>query len=208
MTQHQPAFDSSAAMAALHESEADTRRATDPNPPLLYVLWGSVYAFGYLVLHASLFGWWALPLSLALTTFAGLTVAGAAVSAVLGYRAGRDVQGVSNRRGMFYGFTWAAGLLSTGFIIVALLRLDLAVATTVWLSSAILTLLIGVLFATAGAVFLDRATFVQGLALLAANLLAILIGPGPFVLIGWLAACAVLFGGAVVEARRGRGARR
>lgn len=204
MTQHQPAFNSSAALAALRESEADTRKATDPNPPLLYVLWGSVYALGYLVLHGSLFGWWALPLSLALTVFAGLTIAGAAVSAVLGIRAGRDVRGVSSRRGMFYGFSWAAGLLSTGFIIVALLRLDLAAATTVWLSSAILTLLIGVLFTAGGAVFLDRATFFQGLALLVANLLAVLIGPGPFVLIGWFAACAVLFSGALIAARRRR----
>lgn len=205
MTQRMPAFDPKSALAALHQSEADTRRATNPNPPALYWLWGSVYALGYLVLHASLFGWWEISLWLAFTIFAGLTALGAAVSAILGIHSGRDVRGTSNRRGMFYGFTWAAGLLSAGFIIVGFLRLDLAAATTVWLSSAVITLLIGVLFAVGGAVFLDRGMFIQGLALLAANLLAILIGPGPLVLIGWLTSCAVLFSGAMFAAHQGRG---
>ncbi|CAN5149861.1 hypothetical protein BH09ACT3_BH09ACT3_14100 [soil metagenome] len=208
MTQHPPAFDPSSACDALRESEVDTRRATNPAPPVLYLLWGSVYALGYLILHASLFGWWELPFPLAVTIFAGLTAIAAAASAILGIRAGRDVRGASRRRGMLYGFTWAAGLLSVGFIVFGLFRLDLTTATTVWLSSAMVTLLIGVLFAAGGAISLDRITFVEGLALLTANLLAILIGPGPLVLIGWLASCAVLFGGAVFAARRGRGVQR
>lgn len=209
MTQRIPAFDPSSALSAISDSETLTRRATDPNPPVLYLLWGVVYALGYLALHAALFGWAPLSLPLALAIFASLTVAGAVVSAVLGIRAGKELRGVSSRRGMLYGLTWAAGMVSVGFIVVALLRLNLDPATVVWLASAVATLLVGVLFAAGGAVFLDRATFFQGIALLAANLVSVLVGPGLLVLIGWLAACAVLFVGAVIEARRSMtGARR
>lgn len=202
MTQQTPAFDTGAALSALRESEASTRRATSPNPPVLYLLWGAVYTLGYLALHAALFSWLPVSLSLALTIFAALTVLGAAISALLGIRAGKEVRGVSSRRGLFYGISWAAGMVSVGFMVVALLRLGLDSATTVWLSSSLATLLIGILFAAGGAVFLDRPLFWQGIALLAANLLAVLIGPGPLVLIGWLAACAVLLTGAVIQARR------
>lgn len=202
MTHQTPAFDASAALSALRESEAITQRATNPNPPLMYVLWGTVYTLGYLALHAALFDWLPVSLPLALTIFAALTILGAAVSAFLGIRAGKELRGASSRRGMFYGFSWAAGLVSVGFMVVALLQLGLESATVVWLSSALATLLIGVLFAAGGAVFLDRPTFLLGLVLLGANLIAVLIGPGPFVLIGWLAACAALLAGAVVEARR------
>lgn len=202
MTQQMPAFGAETALSALRESEASVRRATNPSPPIMYLLWGTVYSLGYLVVHAALFGWLPMSLPLALTIFAALTVVGAAVSATLGVRAGRDLRGASSRRGIFYGLTWAAGMLCVGFIIVALLRLSLEPATVIWLSSAVATLLIGVLFATAGALFLDRSTFLQGIALLASNVIAVLIGPGPFVLVGWLAACAALFAGAIFVARR------
>lgn len=202
MTQQTPAFDTGSALSALRESEAITRRATSPNPPFLFLLWGMVYTLGYLALHGALFSWLPLSLPLGLTIFAALTVLGAAISALLGIRSGKDVRGASSRRGLFYGMSWAAGMVSVGFMVVALLRLGLDSATTVWLSSAVATLLIGILFAAGGAVFLDRTIFWQGIALLVANLLAVLIGPGPLVLIGWLAACAVLLAGTAIQARR------
>lgn len=202
MTHPGPTFDARSALSALRESEARTQRATDPNPPRMYVLWGSVYTLGYVTLHAALYGWATLSLSSALLVFAALTLVGAAVSAVLGVRSGKDLRGESSRRGLFYGLSWASGMVTAGFIVVALLRLDLPSATVVWLTSAVVMLLIGVLFAAGGAVSLERPTFLLGLGLLGANILAVLIGPGPFVLIGWLAACATLFAGAVVEARR------
>lgn len=202
MTPQSPAFDASAALSALRESESLTQRATNPSPPFMYLLWGTVYTLGYLTLHAALFGWLPLGLPLALTIFAALTVVGAAVSATMGIRTAKELRGASSRRGTFYGISWAAGMVSVGFMVVALLRLGLDSATVVWLSSALATLLIGILFAAGGAVFLDRPTFFLGLALLTANLLAVLIGPGPFVLVGWLLACAVLFTGGVIQARR------
>ena len=202
MTQQTPAFDAGSALSALRQSEASVRRATNPNPPILYLLWGTVYTLGYLAVHAALFGWLAMSLPLALTIFAALTAAGAAISAALGAYAGKGLRGESRRRGLFYGLTWASGMISVGFIVVAFLRLSLESATVIWLSSVIATLLVGVLFATAGAAFLDRSTFFQGIALLVANVGTLLIGPGPYVLVGWLAACAVLFIGAVIAARR------
>ncbi|MCR2763360.1 hypothetical protein NQ152_07535 [Microbacterium sp. zg.B48] len=209
MTQREPAFDTSAALSAISDSEAITRRSTAPNPPILYLLWGTVYALGYLALHAALFRWAPVSLPLALTLFAGLTVAGAAVSTVLGIRAGKELRGASSRRGMLYGLAWATGMVSVGFIVVALLRLNLEPATLVWLASAVATLLVGVLFTAGGAVFLDLAMFLQGVAVLAANLISVLVGTSPLVLIGWLAACAVLFAGAGIEAHRSvTGARR
>lgn len=173
----------------------------------MYLIWGSVYALGFLALHGTVFGW--LPISPAggLLTFGGLTVVGAAVSAVLGIRSGREQRGASSRQGLLYGMAWLASLISLGFITIALTRLVADTAVLYWLVAAIATLVIGVLFMSAGALFGTLPEFFLGAALVVVNIGALLIGPGPLVLVPWLASAAVLFAGAVPAALRGAGAR-
>lgn len=191
------------ALAALTESSELTRKATEQSPPGTYVLWGTVYGLGFLTLHGAAFGWLPFTPGAALLVFALLTLVGAVLSAVLGYRRTRAVRGRSSRQGLQLGIAWTASMLTLGFFGIALSRAGVDAIVLYWLVAAVATLVIAILMMSAGSLRGSPPEFAVGIALIVVNIGALLVGPSPLILLPWLTSAGTLFGGAIVAARRG-----
>ena len=118
-------FDPAAALSLIHEQQRSVIRQQLSGVAWILGVWGLARGVGFLVLWSGYDGgnpWFRLPLGVAGTIFGALLVVAIAVSAVVGSRIGRGIEGASAFSGAVYGASWMLGSGSVFAVGVALAR--------------------------------------------------------------------------------------
>lgn len=188
----------------LREQTAEAEHTLTFPSHLMYVLWGAVYAVGYLPLALSRGAWAvaAIPLGLAIGVFFACLAAGVAASAIVSARHGRGLRGAGSRQGALYGLTWALAFTGVFAISIRIGRLGLDGDAAGILINGVALLLVGVIFMGGGLAWQDDTQFRIGAVLCAVVTIALVTGLPAYywILVTYGAALAVT--GLVLTVRR------
>ncbi|GAA3137274.1 hypothetical protein GCM10010466_30160 [Planomonospora alba] len=162
------------------QSSAASRRLT-PDPRALYVVWGIAWlvGFGALFLHHGLSGRPYAPISigLALAVLFGMMLLAWAFTGFLLWRTGAPVRGVSQQRGMMYGFAWPIAFFTLSMIAGRFgAQLPEAEKSLLWASGSIM--LVAVLYVAGAAVWNDWPMFAIGVGMAVLNAVGTAAGAG------------------------------
>lgn len=167
----------------LQEQEAAAVRRLTGEPYLFYAAWGLAWfvGFGALFLHYGLSGEPYLPISrgVALAVLFSAMALALAVTVYAVRRSAVHVRGVSQDRGMMYGFAWAAGFAMVVAIAVRFGESEVSPSDDAGLLWAALSLLVvSVLYMAGAALWREWSMFWVGVWLCALNVVGTVAGPG------------------------------
>jgi hypothetical protein len=190
----------------IEEQQAATVRRLRGNPLLLYVPWGIAWLIGFtcFFLHYGLDGVPYAPISQpqALTVLMITQMLAGAAAAYEITRMSSGVRGAISAKGAMYGYSWFAGM---AVMTVTAIRfspmLPIAEAGLLWAATSLLV--VGVLYMTGGAIYMDWRMFFIGVWVHAVNATGVLLGPGWHALL-----TALLLGGGMIVAGLWWGRRR
>ncbi|GAA3446115.1 transporter [Planomonospora venezuelensis] len=152
-----------------------------PDPVPHYLAWGVAWfvGFGVLFLHHGLSGtpYAPVPLGVALALLFGLMAMAMLISAMTMWQLRSPVRGVSQERGMMYGFAWGFGFFAMWMIAVRFGQLlPGSERNLLWASLSMMV--VAVLYMAGGAIWLVRPMFVLGAGLAVLNAVGTAAGPG------------------------------
>ncbi len=165
-------------MRVLADQAATAERQLAYPDHVMYLVWGAVYALGYLPLALSR-GEWAvvdLPLGVALGTFFACLITGIGLSIWIGSRFARGLRGVGARQGLLYGLSWWLAFLGVAGVSSRLSQMGVEGDDMGLLINGVSMLLVGVLFMAGGVVWSDRTQFTIGAAVCGATTIALVAG--------------------------------
>ncbi|GAA4228676.1 hypothetical protein FHR32_008113 [Streptosporangium album] len=160
-------------------SAAADRFTPDPVPH--YLAWGVAWlvGFGAFFLHHGLSGtpYLPIPIGVAMALLLGMMTLAMLVSALTMWQLGSPVHGMSQARGMMYGFAWTFGFLSAAAIAIRVgAQLPEAERSLLWASLSMTV--VAVLYMAGGAIWHVRPMFVFGAGLAVLNAIGTTAGPG------------------------------
>lgn len=131
----------------------------------LYLIWGLAWLLGFTTLWLGYVAPW-LPLWTAGVIFAALIAVSIAVSAVVGTRLGRGVQGPSNFGATVYGMSWSAFGIAFAAVGVGLMSNGMSGELASLYFPSIYGLMAGIMYVLGAALWFERSQLVLGLLLL------------------------------------------
>ncbi|MBO1751090.1 hypothetical protein J4G33_04660 [Actinotalea sp. BY-33] len=191
-----------AQVAALIAAQQDrVRAATDLDGRLLYGSWGVAWLIGFLMM------WLAaledppveVPRLAAGLTFFALLVGAAAITTVHLSRRNAGIRGAAAIQGEMTGWAWILSFAGVGALSYALGRLDASPAIMGTVMPVLSSLLVGVLYMTGAAVWIDRSGFRLGVWISSVTIVAAIVGHPHMLLVMALAGGGGLLAGAFVE---------
>ena len=175
----EPALDVAETLRLIREQQDRARRATEPDPRLLFLAWGVAWLVGYLCLWASAVRVVDGTATVRLTTRAGQVVGAqpepwafwvffsliaAAVAFTIVHSVTRTAgtRGVSARTGAMYGWAWMLGFVCYGFVLGGLARAGASEDVMSLASNAFACVVVGLLYLGGAAAFGDRGLYALG----------------------------------------------
>lgn len=150
-------------LAIIDAQRALTRARSEPDPRLLFAIWGIAWLVGYLALFTTARSSSEhQPAVWSFVVFA-LAIAAAIVSTIVHViRRTAGLQGVSARSGAMYGWSWSIGFVGIYLIASGLQRAGAGpeVMSLTW--NALPVLLVGVLYLTGGALWQTTVMYALG----------------------------------------------
>lgn len=197
-------LDPAASLAIVADQRRAVRRALAPDNRLLFGAWGVAWLVGHLLLWVSRATPAGPPAPWAFFAFALLIVGAVVVTIVHSATRGRGVTGPSTTAGAMYGWAWTIGFVGLTLIMTGLQRagLDGELLSLAWF--AMPSLLVGMLYLAAGAMWLARELYVLGIWILVVGGAATFAGfPGAFLVLAFAGGGGFLVM-ALIEHLRGR----
>lgn len=169
-------------LGLLEGEQARTAQALDPDPRLIYGVWGAAWLVGFLLMWSAARG---EPLDLGLGVagaFFGACMVGAVATTIVHIgRRTAGVRGVSSRVGAMYGWAWFLAFVCLTVVMNGVYRLDVPDEVLGVLWSALSGLVVGTLYLAGGALWQDKLQYGLGLWILVASAAGALAGyPGVY----------------------------
>lgn len=187
-------------LAIIEAQRALTRNRSEPDPRLLFGVWGVAWLVGYFGLF-----WTARdsvghnPAAWSFIVF-GVLIASAIVTTIVHVicrTAG--VQGVSARSGAMYGWSWSIGFIGIYLIITGLTRAGASTDVLALAWNALPVLLVGVLYLAGGALFQTSVMYALGVWFVLLSGVATVVGLPNIYLVMALAGGGGMLAGALVS---------
>jgi hypothetical protein len=183
----EPGTDPASLLAMVDDERRRAVRAIEPDPRLIFGVWGVAWLVGFLLM-------WAgaaddspvdLPLPVAGTLFGACLVGAVAVTIVHVLRRSAGVRGVSSRAGAMYGWAWLLSFSALTAIMFGLQRAGVSGDVTGLLWSVLSGLVVGALYLAGGALWQDTLQFRLGAWVLVASGAGAIAGyPGVYLVMG------------------------
>lgn len=203
-------FDPAESLAIIDAQRNLTRDRSEPDPRVLFGVWGVAWLAGYLCLYVTAkdsaghnpSGW-------AFAVFAALLALAIVATIVHVIMRTRGVQGVSARSGAMYGWSWSVGFVGIYLIIAGVERAGASQEVLSLLWNALPILLVGLLYLAGGALWQTNVMFALGVWFILLAGLATIIGlPTVYLVMAAGGGGGMLLGAVVVQLSRMRLAKR
>lgn len=167
-----------AILAGVERDRARAAAAIEPDPRVLYGVWGTAWLVGFALLYGGQAPGSPVTVSAAVATvsFTLLMVSAMVVTSVHMARRFAGVRGPSSTVGAMYGWAWALAFVAFAAVMTGARRAgaDEAVLDVLW--SAGSGLVVGILYLVGGALWQDRVQFGLGAWILVASAAGALVG--------------------------------
>lgn len=141
----------------------------------LYLIWGVAWLVGYLALWLGYVTDW-LPLWTGGVIFGALIIVSIVVSALVGARLGRGVQGPSNFAATIYGMSWSLFGIAFAALGLGLMFNGMSSQLASLFFPSIYAFMAGIMYVLGAALWYERSQLVLGILLLLVGSIAPLIG--------------------------------
>lgn len=153
-----------AVLLAMVERERErTIRAIEPDPRLIYGLWGGAWLIGFLLMWLASRDDAQLDRRVAGAVFGSLLITSVVLTIVHTTRRTAGVRGVSSRVGAMYGWSWFLGFAGLTAVMNAATRAGASGELIGILWPALSGLVVGLLYLAGGALWQDRFQYGLGL---------------------------------------------
>lgn len=179
----EPAADPSALLATIEVERDRASRELEPDPRLIYAVWGVAWLVGFLL-------WWAaarpagpvdVPLGVAGALFAVCILTAMVTTGVHIGRRVAGVRGVSARVGAMYGWAWFLSFTTLFAVMSGAARQGVSEETGALLWSVLSGLVVGALYLAGGALWQDNTQYGLGVWILVSSAAGALAGyPGVY----------------------------
>lgn len=166
------------ALALLEAERAHAQAALDPDPRVIFGIWGVAWLLGFMAMWLAASGSSPVRLPMAATgLFFFGCIAGAVVLTMIHIgRRVAGVRGVSSVVGAMYGWSWFLGFATLAAVMAGAHRNGLPPHTAGLLWSVLSGLVVGVLYTAGGALWQDRTQFGLGVWILLSSAAGALAG--------------------------------
>jgi hypothetical protein len=202
-----PDGDPQALLALIESEKARTQQALDPDPRLIFGVWGIAWLVGFLAFWSAASDEvaWDLPLGAAGAFFFLCLASAVVVTMVHVGRRAVGVRGVSSTTGAMYGWTWFLSFLTLTVIMASAINRGLPEELIGLLWSVLSGLVVGSLYLAGGAVWQDRFQFGLGVWILVCSAAGAIAGyPSVFLVMALAGGGGFLLAAAFFALRQGR----
>lgn len=169
-------------LALIDQQRQRVARTIEPDPVLIFGVWGVAWLLGFAALYLAYRG--ALPLVAGGLAFFVVIVTALVITALHMTRAFRGVAGVSARAGAMHGWTWLVGFGCTAAVQAGVTRTGLTDDQGALLGPALPLLVVGLLYMAGGSMWQDRVQYTLGIWILVTNAAGIFAGvPGNYLVL-------------------------
>lgn len=165
-----PSHDPAGLLAALEADRRHARRATEPDPVLLFGVWGASWFLGFLALWTVTTGRQpdGVPGQAGGAAFAACLAVAMAVTVAHIVRRTTGVRGPSSVSGAMYGWAWPMSFVTLTVALQAAAAAGAGEAVLGLLWPVLSALVVGALYLAGGAMWQDRTTYALGVWILVA----------------------------------------